>query len=477
MFKSKELDLVDSINFIEKFSETPKALLLGVFVLATLYYPYNLISKDTFWTSSLIFFSIIAFIIGWHYLRYKIPKNKKRLGILISIEASDSRIESKFNKHFIEELDINLKKNSIADSIDLYCCTGLKAKKYNAFLTSFKQFKEEIENRVSAKKIPKDIIDKKDKAWKKFLDKTSRPFFVWGNVYDEGKELLVNLNGMVFHGNTDFMTKQLIKRELNNIFPQRITIDDSNIKNGFLVSAKHFSIAIKHICGMSAVIAKKYDLACDLLMELLRELESSSALPTRFAYLKDFIKETLGFAFFKIAQIEQHTDLVASADYLEKSLFYDDKNFEALNLKSYLEFSKNKNLNGAIEFANKSSEYSGNDYVWAYNKAFLLMYKEEFKEALKLYKRIFGNSFLGEEGVVNDVLKFNKSIIVQESERIQSLFIMGYIISRKQRNLIYAYDYLVDFVKKAGKKEKFKILVDIAKKYIERAERIINKNK
>lgn len=475
--KIKELGFSDVVDYINKFGETTPALFLGCLVLAGMFYILKGISENIILSAAIIFLSILVYITGWFYLRFKIPKNKKRLGILISIETDNQILESKFKKYFIQELDNNLSKNSIADSVDIYFCSGLKAKQHNSFLMSFKRFKEELENKKIAKKIPLKLLKKKDKAWRKFIKKTNRSFFIWGDLYEEESELLTRLNSMVFHGKADLLTRQLMKKELNNIFPQKITLDKTKTKDGFLMSAKHFSIVTKHICGMAALNSKNYELACDLLNELLQELESSVTLPQQFDYLKDFIKEMLAWSFLQRSFKEKRHDPNQSMIYIEKSLFYDNKNFDALNLKTYLEFFYNRNIQMALKYADESSKYSGNNYIWAYNKAFLLMYSENFSGALKLYKRIFGHSFIDEDKTVDDVINFNKEILKGESDKIQCNFIIGYILCRKKKNLVHAYSYFSDFVQSAGRKEKYKPLVEVAKIYLNKVDQKVKQSR
>lgn len=100
-----------------------------------------------------------------------------------------------------------------------------------------------------------------------------------------------------------------------------------------------------------------------------------------------------------------------------------------------------------------------------YNDGFLLMYLEEFKKALLVYKKIIKNKYKGEALTVEEVCNFNNNYLKTNPKNIQSLFILGLLKYKKQSNYPEALIYFEKFLDQANNQKKFEILIRETKNY------------
>lgn len=464
-------DIKEYIDLVKENEDNPVALLVGVLLLFTLLFlPFH-----NFSASLISIFCIIFFIIAWWWMVNQMPKNRKKVGVLLSILGDNKEVDKKIKTDFVGEIEKNLAQNKIADSVNILYLSNKRAIKINAKLNEYKRLKEEIES----KKIKTADLTKEQKRrmqkWEKFIKKANYHFFIWGSANEDEREYRLSLNGLVLHDKIHPITQSLVKTELNNIFLQNIRIDKKIRYDALVFSARHFSIVIKYITGIAAFVSNKIDLAHDLHSDLLKELENNPGLPPQITILKDKMKEFLAQELFRQAIEKQKTDLKSALGLVDQSLVYNSENFFSLNLKSFLEFLVNKDIEEALKYANISSQFSQGELTWAYNKGFLLMYSGRFKEALKVYKMITKTRCVGEESLINSVVDFNKNLFASEPDKYQCLFIIGYILCKKH-SLISGYTYLKEFAKKTKNKEKYEDMNNVAKAYIERAEKMIGKN-
>jgi hypothetical protein len=94
------------------------------------------------------------------------------------------------------------------------------------------------------------------------------------------------------------------------------------------------------------------------------------------------------------------------------------------------------------------------------------MYLGKFEKGVKLYKKINKIFFRGEEIIINECIDFNKEIVENEPDKIQSLFILGYLFYNKILNFPLALEYLEKFKEKANKKAGYDYLVSCTNSYL-----------
>ena len=382
-------------------------------------------------------------------------------------------MERKIKKDFTDELEKKISQNRIANSVSITYLSDKRAIKINNLLINYKRLIEEINSKNIKEKDLTKKQKKEKKKFNKFIKKYNYSFYLWGEADEKDLDYKLSLNGFVPHVLLNPVGKNIIEKELNDIFLQNLIIDKKVQRKAFVFSAQHFSFVIRYIVGIVAIPSRKYELSRDLHMDLLKEIEINSKLPSNILNLKVRVKDFLVQSLYTESKEIEVKNSKKSLDLLNQAIVYDPENFFILDSKCCLEFVNNRDITESLRCADLSSKFSKDSLTWAYNKAFLLMYDEKFKLALKVYRKIFNNTFSGESGIIEDVVNFNKNLFKKEPDKYQCLFMNGYLLSKKYTP-IKGYTYLKDFVEKTKRQPKFVDLNNIAKTYIRKAEKIIN---
>jgi hypothetical protein len=95
------------------------------------------------------------------------------------------------------------------------------------------------------------------------------------------------------------------------------------------------------------------------------------------------------------------------------------------------------------------------------------MYLEKFEKGFKIYQRIENSTFPGEDIIVEQVLKFNENLLLEDPKRIQCHYILGFIYWKKKQNLPMGFEHFENFIKKSRNISTYKFLHDKAKVFFD----------
>jgi hypothetical protein len=91
---------------------------------------------------------------------------------------------------------------------------------------------------------------------------------------------------------------------------------------------------------------------------------------------------------------------------------------------------------------------------------------EKFALAINDYKKLQQSKFEGEEEIVEQCISFNNNLLREEPEKIQFLFVIGFLQYQKKNNLPLALEYFEKYIQKARPLNKYSELTERATTYL-----------
>ena len=94
------------------------------------------------------------------------------------------------------------------------------------------------------------------------------------------------------------------------------------------------------------------------------------------------------------------------------------------------------------------------------------MYIGKFRKAVLYYKRLSNISFQDEDFIVIQCLEFNEKLLQAEPDKLQCIFIQGYLYWKKKFNLPMALEKLEKFRDLSNSFEEYTYLNNVSKSYL-----------
>jgi tetratricopeptide (TPR) repeat protein len=464
--------LIEYINYIKENFSSNTALLIGVvFIFSIVNLFDSLIIKivpNTYDRFSIYGFILIFFLISWLYERLHFPSKKKNyVGLVICIRSENDKQKIRLKNDFLKRLESLIIENKLDDEIQII---PLKEYQANLVIPILKKIGATINRMLLTGAKPDKNIPEINK-WLKIQKRIHGHFFVFGDIkerMEEGKNnYYFDLDALVTHAPTDLLVQKRIHEEFINVWFKRIWFQENDELKGFMVAAELLYLAIKYITGTAAVISGDPFLALKLHQNLINDFDKFKTLPPNLINTKKQTLFMIAVESIIIARWHQENgDIENAKKYLSISLKAEPKNYDAFMLQSVIDFTNDNNPEKAINSVEKAMLIAPDEEgTWRYNKAFLLMYQEKFDEALKIYNIISKTNFNGEDKIINGIIKFNENFIKINPDKIQSLFIIGYLKLKKESNYPEALKYFEEFLAKAKEGKKYDLLTKKAYKY------------
>ncbi len=425
---------------------------------------------------AIVILVILIWFIWWVILKYKLPKGKKnRINIVISIETENDKQKVRLKNDFARRLkeQINNKKLGSIINISILnnCQTGMISNlvdRYSDLLA------KSINEQIQIESLDPILY----KEWQKMQKSIQGHFFIWGSIKerDENK-YYIDLEALVVHNPVNIKVHREVTEEFLNIWSKRIIFEEKMEFEGFLFSADLIFLSIEYMVGIAAYISRDPLLALELHQNCLRDLSNINPLPPNLAKTKERCTKIIADESLIIARWYYFKDDRSNMNkYLEISFRHMPHNYGGYLLKSILYFEADK-IDESLDAVYEAKKYAEKNGTWRYNEGFLLMYKESYEEAINVYRKISEHSFLGEDMVVKEVCAYNEKYLKENPEKIQSLYVLGYLKYKKESNYPESWEHFTLFMKKAGDLHKYKILTERARSYKVELERIMDKKK
>ncbi len=444
-------------KFIKNNITSPISLLSGLILIFLVFIlPINSFLTEYISNESIRIFIYCFIEIIWvlFWLRYKFhyPKNdNENIGFVIAIETENDKQRIRVRDDFINNLDELINNNELSQLITLI------------------QFNQHQSKRL--KEIISFGLSKENKKWQKIKKKIKSHFYIYGSIkerFDKENKYFIDLDALVVHTELDENTKRLVKDGFDNVWFSKISFHEKIEFKGFQLTADLVFLAANYVTGIAALVSRDPQNAFNLHKNLNKELAKFKPLPPNLQKMKRDLNILLAEECFLLAlkfyNIEQDYSSVAS--FLNKSFKYIPTHYGSFILKSVYEFEVKKNPLESLKSVEKAKQYSQGDGTWMYNKAFLLMYLDRFDEALKLYDKIGETTFPNEKHPLTLVIEFNKKIILDDSTNLKSLFILGFLMYKKENNCPMSYEYFLRFIEIPNKSSKYSLLISRVETYL-----------
>lgn len=370
-------------------------------------------------------YAIIQFIwiIYWFVNKFRLPRNKKKVGIVISIYSENENERQKLKADFISKLKKDLRSEKILDFSEVI------------FLKNHFSYRIKEANNPQ-KEV--EAINKKIKA----------NFYVWGDVKkrpdgDAGEKYYIYFQGYVVHKPIPQNLSKIIAADFSKILPREINFLEKRSFKGFEASATIIHLAAKYIIGIAAFVSQDPNLAFRLHNGLREQFNIIRPLPLPLQDIRNQIPLLISGEALQIAKWHyKNEQIIEAKNFLDRSIMENNHNYGTWLFKAIVDFRCDNNIDKALESIGKAEQYSNNNLEWRYSKAFLLFWNEDYPNALKLCQKIKRQNYPTENTTLNEVRQFTLEILSKNPTQVQLFFWIGFLSLFKQNNLA---DALLDF--------------------------------
>ncbi len=419
-------------------------------------------SEITLWIRLLIFCFLFILVTSiWLYLKFKLPKNNKKFGIVISIETENEKQRIRIKKDFANKIEDLIAKHNLTNLFNILIADENQTIRINKALKSFINKRNELKKE---NKDPDKIDFREKKIWESFDKKIKGHFVIFGEIkerLDQKNKYIIRLNPLVKHLSASEEHTNELRKDLQSNFPREIEFYEDLEVSGFKTTAERIYLSVCLVVGIAAFLSKSpYDA-----YKIHKDLEQQF---TKLGYLQNdsevnSLRNWISSELLVISRNEysNRKDIEKTKWYLEESLKKNPNNYASLVFGSVISFTLDRNIKQTLEYLEKAKKFSKNDFTWMYNEAFVLMYIENFEKAYNLYEKLGSISFQFEELVAEECIVFNKSLLEDEPDKKEILFIIGYLYYIKFNNYPLALEYLEKFKIESEEEPKYKYLFDI----------------
>jgi|GEM_PF-1961844 len=452
------MDLIDRIinkdNFVTWWGLVI-FLLLGAGALLT----FEALFKEIVFTpiTRLIIYGLALLVLFciWWSVRQKLPQRPPDLpnavSIVLAIDTEDEKARSRLETDFISEFRNQVEVSQVADMVFIQ-----PTEKYQAarIIKSIESLREE--SRLYGSSIHNT---KTHRDWSDIHKEVRGDFYLYGKLYSREKGKYV----LDFRGHVDEAFSPQLKDELagyyNAFGVEKKLIDEGQEIKGFAVEAKYYYIIAKYVIAFVALYQGGINFSHRLHRDLERDFENTEDFPGKDHLVKQ-LRARLSLEHFIFARQKFHTGYPDEGEAeLRLAEEYDPNNGSVYMFKAVIEFARRRNVDTAMRYVHKARDLaSPDDGSWRYSEAFLLMFKQKYREAWKVYEYILQNPYPHEEYTVQQVIDFNEGMLVNYPKFYESHFILGLVKGCKMGDLRTGLDHMRTFLDGVGKSPRYQVL-------------------
>jgi len=468
--------MFDSIFYwLKNNYSLPSGLFIGIFfiffTIILLLDPFlQGLSISNIYRLSIYFLLEILWLCSWYFLRNHYPKNEKgKIGIIISIRTENDKQAKRISIDLVEKINQELIRAGLEKEIKTLIIGENKVKRLNVAIEKFVSGSEsesdgvlELSKRTSVRK----------EIFKKLSKRIRGHFYIFGDIRerkDEEQKYYLNIIGLVVHSEISIDVSNKIAEEFRNIWPKNINFPEKYEMKGFEIVGISILIPARYITGVAALVSKDVFTAIKLHEGLAERIESlMNPIPPNYAKMISNLRRTLMFEYARAADYfyKIKNNLSQAREYAKKAGLLNIPDYSIYLLNSILCFIIDRDPISSLGWIKKARKISGKNYIWLYNKAFILMYMEKFALAINDYKKLQQSKFEGEEEIVEQCISFNNNLLREEPEKIQFLFVIGFLQYQKKNNLPLALEYFEKYIQKARPLNKYSELTERATTYL-----------
>lgn len=447
---------------------TPIALaffLISGFILSvSVIIPYiHSYSKNIGIDIGIILFISFVIYITWYYNRSVFPKlSNEKHNFIIAIQTENSKQKSRIAKDYANEINKQLIKYQLNKSYKVVVLNN------NLSRVLENKFNEYVELKMN-----NEIQDENNIDFLKIKNKLNAKFIIYGNLIKRNTEnstYLLSIDAILTHTKTNINQGSVIQRQFSEIWKNEVSILENEELTGFKTNAKNHLFTALYMIALSTFTDNKYLLGIDIYNTL--EL-----------YIQD--KEELNSYLGKIKELRSIMYFLQSRIYYfngeyERSMHYRDLYQEQIPnqydkyLTEAIKYTKLRNdPETALEFVYKAKAISKGNGIWRYSMLYLLIKLNKHKEAITVLQELEKNNFRDETDCIMQTISYNQNCLKEDSNHIQSNFIIGALKFKKLKNPTDAYYNLEKFISDTKEKAEWLVLHNEAKSILKEINQII----
>jgi len=416
---------------------------------------------------------ILIFTLVWYKKTQTIPLNKtNKLGIVICIDAENDRERLLIKNDLINKIKELLNVHSFGNEFEVIHLSDHLAKRFVPIIESEQQ-------RVLKVLSTSKDAGLEDKKWLKFKFTTKGIFYIYGNFKTRNEideKYILTIHSIVLHKKIDKEKSTKLSREMSSILPREISFNLNQEVSGITITARSLYLASRYIVGIASLISGNFNLAIDLFRNLSKEINATYPAPG--PNIKNVLNNSDNYLSESLSRLAEQKYLQGlnqeALDLISEAILLNPKNYGSIILKSVLSFVIEKNIKKSLQETFDAEKSAKNEYGWLYNRAFLYMYSYKFEKGYKCYKKLKELTFHNEELTVDECINFNQTLLNAEPDKLQSLFILGFLYQSKKINYPMAYEYFDNFINLTKNNDKYDYLRTRAESYLVELRRVMD---
>lgn len=438
------------IKYLEKYFYSKKGLIIGHALIAVIFLIFfQLNTFKNIYILIILIISLITFTIFWIYFNSKMPKNlNDKIGIVIALKTENSKQRVRVKKDLAENVLKLLEKYNLMN-FNIIVPSEFQTNRINDIIVnSFKKYRE---RRISNNQ----KISKEEKIWKKLRNKIGAHFYLYGEVCErlEGENrYLINFNAVVLHKKIDLKLSDEIAKEIRSVLPN-VSFEEKKEITGFKFTSNVLYLAARYIVGVAALVSGNsyvaYNIHKDLKEQFIQALPGFPNISNILNNLKKHVSQELYIMSRTEYFIKRNIPL--AREYLKKSREADHQNYLSIIFMSYIAFDVERNFGKALSLIEKGKRLAGQDRLWIYNRAFLLIYSGKYKNALNELQDLAEDITENEKRIILQCIEYDINLYKKEPDKKQLLFIIGYLYYKRLGNIPEALDYFEKFIEESKK--------------------------
>ncbi len=409
----------------------------------------------------LIVMLLLAWPIVWSILKNYFPKNiDSKIGLVVSITTENNKQKIRLKNDLVKQISNSLACHGLSDIFNIIVLNNHQANILIDTVSKYIKKRAELRQLYTQNIMPgkvKEIID-----WERLTKKIQAHFYIWGNIkerLDRQNKYFMELGALVRHSPIPIKTSKQLRDDLNNIFPIKIAFLESFEVEGFKISADLLYLAVRYISGTAALISGDPFTAFKLHNGLDKEFNKFRNFPNIQQVYKKLTSLLVVDLYYQAQHHYSRNKIDDAEKAINKALAINPNDYSCLIFKSLIEFLKYRNCRNSLKYLEKAEKISNGDFTWLYNKAFLYMYSEDFKNGLDCYEQLKSVIFYDQINIVKQCINFNRELLKLEKDKIQSYFIIGFLYFEKLHDPKNAFINFDKFKELAIGTEKYHLLL------------------
>ena len=383
----------------------------------------------------LLGFIEVSIVMCWYYYRTVFPKGEKnKQNIILSITTENERQKARVKKDLAQAIETRLKHFGLNKHYSILVLHNHLSEEAKKILEEYTYLKAQQED-VRFAKLKLDKLSKRLKG----------VFYIYGDLVlrnSPNSKYCLRIGGLMLHKKTSDEGNKVITEDFKALWKSHITFLEDEELTGFEENADHLFFTATYMLGLATFTDNNFEQGIriwDKLIQYINRYSQFSGYERRVVQLKSTAHRLYGALLYNLGEIEKAIE--------QRDIYLDitpDKLGTYLN-ESIRAIRIEGDPEAALRFVEEARKVSGKDGTWRYNKFYVLLYTENFIEALTVLDEILNYSYEYEDDVVRQVISYNEVSIREGRAPWLSYFILGVIEFKKRNNPPISLEYFEKF--------------------------------